>query len=37
VRRMGGTMSVSSELGNGSNFTVTLPARWTGHNRDKQT
>ncbi len=36
VRRMGGTMSVSSELGNGSNFTVTLPAKWTGNNRDKQ-
>lgn len=36
VRRLGGTMSVSSELGNGSNFTVTLPARWTGQNRDKQ-
>jgi signal transduction histidine kinase len=36
VRRLGGTMSVSSELGNGSNFTVTLPAKWTGQNRDKQ-
>jgi signal transduction histidine kinase len=36
VRRLGGTMSVSSELGAGSNFTVTLPARWTGTNRDKQ-
>ncbi|MDB5631985.1 MAG: histidine kinase [Tardiphaga sp.] len=36
VRRLGGTMSVSSELGSGSNFTVTLPARWTGTNRDKQ-
>ncbi|MEH2477309.1 signal transduction histidine kinase [Nitrobacteraceae bacterium AZCC 2146] len=36
VRRLGGTMSVSSELGSGSNFTVTLPARWTGKNRDKQ-
>lgn len=36
VRRLGGTMSVSSELGSGSNFTVTLPARWTGQQRDAQ-
>ncbi|MET0968078.1 MAG: CHASE3 domain-containing protein [Tardiphaga sp.] len=36
VRRLGGTMSVSSELGAGSNFTVTLPARWTGQHRDAQ-
>jgi signal transduction histidine kinase len=36
VRRLGGTMSVSSELSAGSTFTVTLPARWTGINRDKQ-
>jgi signal transduction histidine kinase len=35
VRRLGGTMSVSSELGNGSTFTVTLPINWTGSNRDK--
>ncbi|MBS0530683.1 MAG: CHASE3 domain-containing protein [Proteobacteria bacterium] len=36
VRRLGGTMSVSSELNTGSTFTVTLPATWTGINRDKQ-
>jgi signal transduction histidine kinase len=29
-------MSVASELGHGSTFTVTLPATWTGINRDKQ-
>jgi signal transduction histidine kinase len=36
VRRLGGTMSVSSELNTGSTFTVTLPTAWTGINRDKQ-
>src|SRR6185312_1655425 len=36
VRRLGGTMSVSSELNTGSTFTVTLPAAWTGISRDKQ-
>ena len=35
VRRLGGTMSVASELHNGSTFTITLPMNWTGKNRDK--
>jgi len=33
VRRLGGTMSLTSELGQGSVFTVTLPRRWVGENR----
>jgi hypothetical protein len=33
VRRLGGTMSLKSELGNGSTFTVTLPVRWTAEKR----
>jgi signal transduction histidine kinase len=36
VRRLGGTMSVASELHRGSTFTITLPAKWTGTNRDQQ-
>ncbi|MBR0757656.1 CHASE3 domain-containing protein [Bradyrhizobium jicamae] len=36
VRRLGGTMSVASELHNGSTFTITLPINWTGKSRDKE-
>jgi signal transduction histidine kinase len=35
VRRLGGTMSVSSELHHGSTFTVTLPISWTASNRNR--
>jgi signal transduction histidine kinase len=35
VRRLGGTMSVSSELNHGSTFTITLPINWTAHNRNE--
>jgi signal transduction histidine kinase len=35
VRRLGGTMGLSSTLGQGSTFTVTLPRRWTPGNRSK--
>jgi signal transduction histidine kinase len=37
VRRLGGTMSVSSELHNGSTFTITLPIAWTATNRNRDT
>jgi signal transduction histidine kinase len=35
VRRLGGTMSVSSELHNGSTFTITLPIAWRVSNRNR--
>ncbi|HEU5020065.1 MAG TPA: CHASE3 domain-containing protein [Pseudolabrys sp.] len=33
VRRLGGNMSLASELGKGSTFTVTLPQRWSADRR----
>jgi hypothetical protein len=35
VRRLGGTMSVQSELNSGSTFTITLPINWTASNRNR--
>jgi signal transduction histidine kinase len=35
VRRLGGTMSVASELNNGSTFTITLPINWTATQRNR--
>ncbi len=35
VRRLGGTMSVNSELNSGSTFTITLPINWTTSNRNR--
>jgi signal transduction histidine kinase len=37
VRRLGGTMSVSSELNTGSTFTITLPMTWNASNRNADT
>jgi signal transduction histidine kinase len=37
VRRLGGTMSVSSELDSGSTFTITLPIDWKASNRNSDT
>jgi signal transduction histidine kinase len=35
VRRLGGTMSVASELHSGSTFTITLPINWASSNRNR--
>src|SRR5882762_8160812 len=35
VRRLGGTMSVASELNRGSTFTITLPINWAAGKRNR--
>jgi signal transduction histidine kinase len=35
VRRLGGTMSLQSELNSGSTFTITLPINWTASSRNR--
>ncbi len=37
VRRLGGTMSVVSELHKGATFTITLPLAWMASNRNRDT
>ena len=37
VRRLGGTMSVASELPHGRTFTITLPIKWASSNRNAAT